>query len=86
MTRIVVHIGELVLSGFRAEDRHAIANGLREQLAWELRDGGALQNLVAHGDVARLDGGTIPVPQGTAPAAIGGGAARCIASAPGGKR
>lgn len=33
MTRLIVHIDRLVLRGFRHEDRHAIAEGLRREIS-----------------------------------------------------
>ncbi len=54
MRRIVVNIDSLVLKGFRYEDRHAIAQGLQQQLATLFAGPGMVERLVGSGDVPRL--------------------------------
>ncbi len=46
MRRIVVNIDSLVLKGFRYEDRHAIAQGLQQQLATLFAGPGMVERLV----------------------------------------
>jgi hypothetical protein len=48
MKRVIVHIDSLVLKGFRHEDRHAIADGLRQELARLLAAPAAAAGLEAH--------------------------------------
>ena len=78
MTRIVVHIGELVLSGFRREDRGALAEGLRAELTRQFAAAGVARDFAARGDVARLNAGTIRVAPDAKPAAVGTRAAQRI--------
>lgn len=54
MRRVVVHIDSLVLKGFRYEDRHAVAQGLQEQLTALFAEPGMAEGLVSLGDVPRL--------------------------------
>ena len=70
--RIVIHIDELVLRGFRPEDRHAIAEGLQAELArLYATSPDALQALTGRGDVARLRIGEVSVTAGSRPARVG---------------
>lgn len=78
MTRVVVHIDELVLKGFRPEDRHAVAGALRTELARRLTDARAVQSLLSRGDVARLNVGTFRVSADARPSATGTMAAQSI--------
>ena len=53
--RVVIHIDELVLRGFRPEDRHAIAEGLQAELArLYAASPDALRTLAGLGSTARL--------------------------------
>ena len=70
--RVVIHIDELVLRGFRPEDRHAIAAGLQAELArLYATSPDALQALTGRGDVARLRIGEVSVTAGSRPARVG---------------
>lgn len=71
--RVVIHIDELVLRGFRPEDRHAIAEGLQAELArLYATSPDALQALAGRGSTARLCVGEVPIAPGTRPAQVGG--------------
>jgi hypothetical protein len=49
-----VHIDRLVLTGVRAADRQALANGLRDELTRRLTAPDAVGRLASIGNVARL--------------------------------
>lgn len=51
MTRVVVHIGRLVLTGFAHGDRVGIAEGLRHELSRALAEPQALHRLQTLGHV-----------------------------------
>ena len=78
MKRVVVHIDRLVLKGFRPEDRHAIAEGLQQELGRVFADRDAVTHLGALGDVSRLQVGGVPVGQGWTPRRLGESVAQCI--------
>ncbi len=78
MTRTIVHIDSLVLKGFRHEDRHAIAAGLRQELAGMFADPRAVQQWIARGDVARLRIGSVLIDPSSKPQRVGAQAARGI--------
>jgi hypothetical protein len=71
MKRVVVHIDRLVLTGFRPEDRYAIAQGLQAQLGSIFAEREALSGLNARGDVTRLQVGGVAIEQGSRPQRIG---------------
>lgn len=79
MTHVFVHIDRLVLTGFRAEDRQAVAQGLQEELGRML---GGDRQAVAHwaraADRAHLGAGRVSLDQGTTAQAIGAHVARRI--------
>ena len=76
MSRVFVHIDQLVLRGFRTEDRQAIAAGLQAELVqmWSRETPPPR----AGEDLARLRLHDVSVPHGTSPQAIGTGIARGI--------
>lgn len=61
MKRIIVRIDRLVLTGFRFEDRHAIAQGLQEQLTRLLTAPGMAEQIGATGNTSRLRLGHVRV-------------------------
>ena len=71
MNRVVVHIDRLVLKGFRHEDRHAIAAGLRQELGRVFADREAVSLLRARGDVSRLQVGDVSIVHGSMPQRVG---------------
>lgn len=62
MKRVKVNIDRLVLKGFRFEDRHAIAQGLQEQLTRLLSEPGMAERLVNTGDLPRLRIASVSIP------------------------
>lgn len=79
MTRVVVHIDRLVLTGFSHPDRHALAEGLQQELGRLFANPDAARQLVARGNVGHLEVGGVRVSPSTAPAKVGARAARGIA-------
>ncbi|ULA61580.1 MAG: hypothetical protein LZF60_340120 [Nitrospira sp.] len=71
MKRIVVNIDRLVLKGFRFEDRHAIAQGLQEQLTRLLAEPGIAERMAGLGDVPRLRTKAISIPHEASPRQVG---------------
>lgn len=70
--RVVIHIDELVLRGFRPEDRHAIAAGLQAELTrLYAASPEAVQALASRGDMARLRIGNVNLTPGTRPGQVG---------------
>ncbi len=59
MQRVIVHIDQLVLKGFRHEDRHAFAAGLQEQLSKQLAMPGITPHLAELNGLPRLQIGNI---------------------------
>ncbi|HZS39127.1 MAG TPA: hypothetical protein VFF06_19985 [Polyangia bacterium] len=90
MTRpkIEVHIGELVLHGFRHADRHAIGDALAGELARALAAAPLPPSLAKTARVPSLDAGSVRVAPAAAPKAIGAQVAARVAGglAGGGKR
>ncbi len=66
-----MNIDRLVLKGFRFEDRHAIAQGLQEQLTRLLADPGMVGRLTSLGDVPRLRTKAISIPGEANPRQVG---------------
>ncbi|MCC2641071.1 MAG: uncharacterized protein K0S45_1484 [Nitrospira sp.] len=71
MRRAVVNIDSLVLKGFRYEDRHAIAQGLQEQLTRLLSEPGKAEGISEIGTIPRLPVGSITAEAGDKPQQIG---------------
>lgn len=78
MKRVNLHIDHVVLRGFRHEDRHAIAEGIRQELQRMLADPQAARQLVAGGDVSRLKIGKVNIAQGVEPQGVGAQVAQGI--------
>lgn len=79
MKRVIVHIDTLVLKGFRHEDRHALAEGLRQELGRLFAEPDASRHLDAQDGVSRLKIGAVRIGLGAKPAAVGVQAAQGIA-------
>ena len=79
MKRVVVTIDRLVLKGFRFEDRHAIAQGLQEQLAQLLFEPGMAERIDSAGSTGRLRLGTVRVTGDMQGQQIGQATGRAIA-------
>ncbi len=54
MKRVIVHIDELLLHGFKTEHRHAIAAGVQKQLGQVFANREMLAQLTARGDMGRI--------------------------------
>jgi hypothetical protein len=79
MTRIDIHIDRVVLKGYASSDRHAIADGLREELARHYSAPEALGELRTGSPLEHVDAGRVSIVHGATPRAVGGQAARGIA-------
>jgi hypothetical protein len=71
MTRVVLHIGRLVLRGIDRSDVAVVAAGVRAELRALLAEPGAAGALTAHSGRAAVHAGTARVPHGAGPAAVG---------------
>ncbi|MEK6804808.1 MAG: hypothetical protein AABZ34_19440 [Nitrospirota bacterium] len=71
MRRVMVKIDSLVLKGFRHEDRHAIAQGLQEQLQEMLSEPGMAERLSTMGHIPRLRAGQIEMSTDSKPRHVG---------------
>ena len=71
MKRVVVTIDRLVLKGFCYDDRHAIAQGLQEQLAGLLAEPGMVERLGSVGNLPRLEVAPIAAPPKCPPHNLG---------------
>jgi hypothetical protein len=78
MKRVVVHVDRLVLKGFRHEDQHAIAAGIRQELGRVFADREALSLLRARGDLSGLQVGGVHIEHGSTPQRVGENVARGI--------
>ncbi|MEO8188260.1 MAG: hypothetical protein ABI580_12950 [Burkholderiaceae bacterium] len=78
MKRVVVHIDRLVLNGFRREDQHVIAVGLRQELERVFADRDTVSLLSAGGNVSRLQVSGVPLENGSKPQRIGENVAQGI--------
>jgi hypothetical protein len=65
-----LHIDELVLHGFSPRERYAIGEAVQRELTQLFAEHGIHPSL-RQGHIARLDGGSIQVKQGTKADAIG---------------
>jgi hypothetical protein len=79
LMRLVLHIDRLMLSGCDESQRLALAEGLRAELARQLRPAATARLLQGGADTARINAGAVHVAAGAAPASIGVGAAKGIA-------
>ena len=73
-----LHIDRLVLKGFRHEDRHAIAQGVQEQLTHLLSEPGIVQRLGNTGSIPRLRVGPVTIHAESKPQQVGKAAAEGI--------
>lgn len=68
---IELHIEELILHGFKPQDRAAIGEAVQRELTRLFTERGLHSSLHREHQVSRLDGGTFHVKQGSNAAAIG---------------
>ena len=78
MRRVIVQIDNLVLKGFRFEDRHAISAGLQEELSRLLVAPGIVQRLAQGGEIPRMRVGNVSIAANAKPQRIGIAAAQGI--------
>lgn len=82
MTRLVLHIDRLVLTGIDRHDADAVAAGVQTELQRLLAQPGALGALTVGGDRPRIRAGAVPVAHGgnghAMGQAIAGGIARGV--------
>jgi hypothetical protein len=91
MTRVVLHIDRLALNGFARADRHAIVEGLRDELGRRLAEPGVAADLTASPPMReRLQVGGVAVGDAASPSMVGqrlaSGIASGIAGSKGGRR
>jgi hypothetical protein len=79
MKRVIVHIDSLVLKGFRHEDRHAIADGLKAELTRLFAAPDTAARLANVGTIARLPAGKAAMDHDAKPQFVGAQTARSIA-------
>ena len=77
--RVIVNIDSLVLKGLRYEDRHAVAQGLREQLARLFSEPTKVRQLSELGSIHQLRVGSVQVAAEAKPQEVGMAAANGIA-------
>ncbi len=75
---IELHIEELVLHGFSPGDRHSIAEAVEHELTMLITERGVPQDMINGGEIARLDGGSFQLAQGSKPEVIGAHVARAV--------
>ena len=78
MRRIVVNIDSLVLKGFRYEDRHAIAQGLQEEISRALSISDAAARVAEFGSVPNLRLGNVRVAAGAKLRQVGVATGRAV--------
>ncbi len=71
MRRIIVKIDQLALKGFRYDDRHAIAQGLQDQLTQLFSEPHMVQRLSQTGPIPHLRVGPVATPAEAKPQQIG---------------
>lgn len=77
--RVIVNIDRLVLKGLRYEDRHAVAQGLREQLTQLFSEPSRGQQLSELGSIYQLRVGSVQLASDAKPQHVGVAAADGIA-------
>ncbi len=73
--RVIVNIDSLVLKGVRYEDRHAVAQGLQEQLTELFSEPHIVQRLSQTGSIPHLRVGPVAIPAEVKPQQAGQAAA-----------
>ncbi len=75
---IELHIEELVLHGFPPKDRHLVGEAVQRELTRLLSERGIPSSLSKGGEIARLDGGSFSVKQGSKADAVGRQVAQAV--------
>jgi hypothetical protein len=78
MTRVVLHIQELVLRGVQRQDRATMASSLRQELAHALTAPDVAARLAGRGAIDRLRVPTVRVANAASPARLARAVARGI--------
>jgi hypothetical protein len=78
MKRVIVHIDRLVLNGFPADHRDAIAEGLQAELGRRLAEPAAAERLRGIGNVARVRTDAARITSDAPPRTSGAAVARAI--------
>jgi hypothetical protein len=78
MKRVVVHIDRLVLSGFRPDERRAVAAGLEAELRQAFSEPALALRVGATGNVASLAVRRVQIERGAWPRRVGQHVARGI--------
>jgi hypothetical protein len=75
---VALHIEELVLHGFAPGDRHAIAEGLQQELAHLLAERGLAATLARGADVPKIGGLSFSMPAQARPERVGAQIAQSV--------
>jgi hypothetical protein len=75
---VALHIEDLVLHGFAPGDRHAIAEGLRHELAHLLAEHGPPPTLAQGVDAPQISGLSFAVPEQAQPERVGAQIAQSV--------
>ncbi len=75
---VALHIEDLVLHGFAPGDRHAIAEGLRRELAHLLAEHGLPPTLAQGIDAPQISGLSFAVPEQAQPERVGAQIAQSV--------
>lgn len=83
---IELHINELVLHGFLRSEQHRIGEAVRQELLRQFSERDIPDTLIRHGDVSRLNAGSIQMGQGARPERIGMQVAQAVYGSVSGRR
>lgn len=75
---VELHIGELLLHGVAFADRHAVADGVRRQMARLLAESGIPVGLTRGVEIEGLDGGEWELAEGASAQDVGAGIAQAV--------
>lgn len=78
MNNIELHIEQLVLHGFRPNDRYRIGKAVELELTRLFTEQGVLPSLAKDGEFARLDGGTFNIALSSKAEVIGSQVAQSV--------
>ncbi|HSU13654.1 hypothetical protein [Longimicrobium sp.] len=81
---VELHVGSLVLEGFRPGDRHRIGAALERELGRLMAEHGVPAGLAAGGDVPALRAPAAALPADASPSVLGARLARSVYGALGG--
>jgi hypothetical protein len=78
LNNIELHIEELVLHSFPAKDRHLVGEAVQRELTRLLSERGIPSSLSKGGEIARLNGGSFNVKQGSKADVVGRQVAQAV--------